>query len=82
MLAFYVIHSCTKHHRIIVKLMKGDVNFRTGSKSYLQFANEVYIYARVLPRFQRLLEASVSSVRIESWVPKMYYGFFGAVSGK
>lgn len=61
--------------------MKGDDNFRTGSRGYTQFANEVYIYATVLPRFQRLLSDTQSRLRIESWVPRMYYGFFGAVAG-
>lgn len=79
---FCIFCSLRKHHRIIVKLMKGDVVFRTASKSYLQFANEVYIYASVLPRFQRLLKNSASTVRIESWVPTIYYGFFGAITGE
>lgn len=60
--------------------MKGDLNFRTGSKSFQQFANEVYIYAKVLPCYTELLANSASTLRIDDLVARSYYGFFGAVN--
>ena len=66
--------------------MKGDDNFRTESKSYTQFANEVYAFTKIIPFYQEFCEkhtndAAGASVP-QSWVPFSYYGYFGKVPGR
>src|SRR5690349_19285521 len=57
---------------MIVKIMKGDKNFREATKSFTQCSNEVYIYKNVIPYFKKFLATSGASFDSE-WVPKVYY---------
>uniref|UniRef100_A0A1L8DN30 Putative juvenile hormone-inducible protein n=1 Tax=Nyssomyia neivai TaxID=330878 RepID=A0A1L8DN30_9DIPT len=68
-----------KNRDLIVKLMKGSNDFRTRSKSFIQFGNEVYIYGKVIPAFCKFLENKKTSIEWEKWVPKVYYSFYGVV---
>lgn len=67
---------------MIVKLMKGDEQFRNGTKSYTQFANEIYYYTRIQPCFEQMLADSRSSIAFENITPKVYLAFFGRIPGK
>lgn len=62
--------------------MRGDISFRESSKSYSQFANEVFIYAKVLPTYKQLLEEAKNvDIRVENWVPRSYVAKFGYIEG-
>lgn len=71
----------TTCHKLVVKLMKGDDNYRFASRSYVQFANEIYMYTQVLPQFEKLLRSSQSPLSLEDVTPRVFYGFFGQVAG-
>lgn len=67
---------------LIVKLMKGDVKFRETSLSYTQFSNEINIYGNVIPAFKKLLASSnTTSIKIDEWIPRVYYSYFGPYPG-
>lgn len=57
---------------MIVKIMKGDKDFRDATKSSTQCSNEVYIYKEVIPYYEKFLEASGSSLKAD-WTPKIYF---------
>lgn len=57
---------------MIVKIMKGDQDFREATKSSTQCSNEVYVYKEVIPYYQKFLDASGSSLKAD-WTPKIYY---------
>lgn len=61
-----------KTHQMIVKIMKGDKNFRDATKSSIQCSNEVYIYKNVIPYFQKFITKSGESVD-SKWVPRVYF---------
>uniref|UniRef100_A0A6P4E6B4 Uncharacterized protein LOC108039529 n=1 Tax=Drosophila rhopaloa TaxID=1041015 RepID=A0A6P4E6B4_DRORH len=65
---------------ILVKFMKGTEEFRKSSNSYIQFANEIFAYAEILPAYESLLRTShlVSDV-VGNWVPRCYFAKFGQV---
>lgn len=71
----------TSSHKLVVKLMKGDDAFRLGSRSYVQFSNEIYMYNVVIPTFAKLLRNSAALISFDDMIPKLYYGFFGQVPG-
>ncbi|EDW81830.1 uncharacterized protein Dwil_GK25451 [Drosophila willistoni] len=63
---------------LVVKFMKGSPEFRETSKSYTQFANEVYAYAEVLPAYEHLLRSSHLNTDIVSeFVPHPFLAKFG-----
>lgn len=62
--------------------MKGDNTFRTASNANIQFRNEVYSYNDVIPAYEHFLSGRTEKIRIDNWIPKVYYGFFGEVPGK
>ncbi|XP_053694599.1 uncharacterized protein LOC128742295 isoform X2 [Sabethes cyaneus] len=62
---------------LMVKVMKGDDAFRERSKAIVQFSNEIFIYTEVLPQFTELLQSSGSSIKGDSWCPKVFYGAAG-----
>lgn len=66
-----------EEHHIVVKLMKGSVEFRTTSKSYTQFSNEVFIYTDVIKAYKKLLKNEnipKSAIDPDKWVPVLYFG--------
>lgn len=66
-----------EEHHIIVKLMKGSAEFRTTSKSYTQFSNEVFIYNEVIRAYKKLLkDEGIPKTEIDpdKWVPILYFG--------
>ncbi|XP_013115896.2 uncharacterized protein LOC106093387 [Stomoxys calcitrans] len=72
-----------KERLLIAKFMKGDVAFRESSKSYVQFANEIFIYAQVLPEFEKLLKELqlTTQININDLVPKCYKAAYGYIEG-
>ncbi|KAH8343282.1 hypothetical protein KR059_007729 [Drosophila kikkawai] len=67
---------------VLVKFMKGTEEFRESSNSYIQFGNETFAYAEILPAYEHLLRASrLSSDVVTNWVPRCYYAKFGQVDG-
>ncbi|KAM7350206.1 uncharacterized protein ACRADG_008844 [Cochliomyia hominivorax] len=71
-----------KEHLLIAKFMRGDVAFRESSKSYIQFANEIYIYATVLPYYDKFLkELNIQDIKILELVPPTYKAEFGYIEG-
>lgn len=59
-------------HNMIVKIMKGDKNFRDSTKSSTLCSNEVYIYKEVIPYYQKFVADSGASLKAD-WVPRVYY---------
>ncbi|XP_075156520.1 uncharacterized protein LOC142229827 isoform X2 [Haematobia irritans] len=71
-----------KERLLIAKFMRGDFAFRESSKSYIQFANEIFIYAEVLLEFGKLLnELKVATLKINDFVPLCYKAEFGFIEG-
>ncbi|XP_017054730.1 uncharacterized protein LOC108097140 [Drosophila ficusphila] len=67
---------------VLVKFMKGTEEFREQSNSYIQFRNEVFAYAEILPAYENLLRMSnLSSEMVANWVPRCYFAKFGKVDG-
>lgn len=65
---------------VLVKFMKGTEEFRESSNSYIQFANEIFAYAEILPAYEHLLRTShLSSDVVTNWVPRCYFAKFGQV---
>lgn len=56
---------------LIVKIMKGDENFRVKSKAFLQSANEVFAYKSIIPYFTEY--ASETGNR---WTANIYFADF------
>lgn len=63
-----------KLHKLMVKIMKGDANFRLKSKATIQSANEIYVYKNVIPCFTEY--AKGTDIDIE-WIAKVYFADFG-----
>lgn len=64
-------------HHIVLKVMKGSSEFRTTSKSYTQFSNEVFVYTDVLKCYKKVLnDADIpkSVIDVDKWVPILYFG--------
>lgn len=57
---------------MIVKIMKGDKEFRDATKSSTQCSNEVYIYKSVIPYYQKFLSESGASIQ-GNWCPRVYF---------
>lgn len=57
---------------MIVKIMKGDKDFRDATKSSTQCSNEVFIYKNVIPYFKKFLLESKSTLSSD-WVPRVYF---------
>ncbi|XP_049311898.1 uncharacterized protein LOC105228483 isoform X1 [Bactrocera dorsalis] len=70
-----------KQRLLVAKFMKGDVSFRESSKSYIQFANEIFVYERALPAFAKVLAAAKLDITIDDWVPHPYVAKFGYIEG-
>uniref|UniRef100_T1PB49 Ecdysteroid kinase n=1 Tax=Musca domestica TaxID=7370 RepID=T1PB49_MUSDO len=67
---------------LIAKFMRGDVEFRESSKSYVQFANEIFIYSDVLPQYEKLLnELKITTLKITELAPSCYKAAFGYIEG-
>lgn len=66
-----------------MKFMKGSPEFRESSKSYTQFANEVFLYAELLPAYEQLLRGSkLETFVVDEFVPRAYCAKFGLVKGE
>lgn len=76
------VYRSVKQHKLIVKLMKGDEAFRFASRSNIQFSNEVFIYTKVIPAYREFLAACKSTISVDKWIPRVYYGYYGKVPGK
>lgn len=62
--------------------MRGERDFRQSSKSYIQFANEIYVYTSILAAFKEVMEvAEECSVKVEDLLPKCYVAEFGYIEG-
>ncbi|ALC49332.1 CG5126 [Drosophila busckii] len=71
-----------KQETMLVKFMKGSPEFRKDSKSYIQFANEVLVYAELLPAYEHLLRSSnLNTDLVEGFVPRCYFAQFGQIEG-
>ncbi|KAL7743054.1 hypothetical protein ACLKA6_005798 [Drosophila palustris] len=71
-----------KKELVLVKFMKGTKEFREASKSYIQFANEVFVYAEILPAYEQLLRQSkLNTTLVDEFVPRTYRAQFGVISG-
>ncbi|EDV99896.1 GH12146 [Drosophila grimshawi] len=88
MSAFYTIQldlrmpSGSKSELVIVKFMKGSKEFRESSKSYTQCANEIFLYAKLLPAFENLLRSSRLNTELAAqFVPRSYWATYGTVEG-
>jgi len=67
---------------VLVKFMKGTEDFRESSNSYIQFANEIFAYAEILPAYENVLRTShLESKVVTNWVPRCYFAKFGQVEG-
>jgi hypothetical protein len=62
-------------HQIILKIMKGDENFRTLAKSFLMCSNEIFIYKTVVPFFKKYLKDNDAKFfnPDEWWTPRVYF---------
>lgn len=49
--------------------MKGSEDFRKKSQSYLQFQNEIFMYDKILPFFQKYVKKKKMNFPPESWIP-------------
>ena len=67
---------------LIVKLMKGDSEFRLKTKSTIQFSNENYVYKNIIPYYKDFLDNSVTFFDINQWTPCVYYVNSGQLEGK
>ncbi|KAL9885432.1 uncharacterized protein ACN427_011859 [Glossina fuscipes fuscipes] len=71
-----------KERWFILKIMRGDKDFREYSKSYIQFANEIYVYTSVLAAFKEVMKvAEECSTKIDDLLPKCYVAEFGYIEG-
>lgn len=67
---------------VLVKFMKGTEEFRESSNSYIQFSNEIFAYAEILPAYENVLRTShLESEVVKNWVPRCYFARFGQVKG-
>lgn len=57
---------------MIVKIMKGDKNFRETTKSAMQCSNEIFIYKEVLPYLKKFIASSGAAVDSD-WCPRVYF---------
>ncbi|XP_017061084.2 uncharacterized protein LOC108101293 [Drosophila ficusphila] len=77
-----IIEDRVKTEVILIKFMKGTEEFRENSNSYIQFANEIFAYAEILPAYENVLRISHLEVDlVTNWVPKCYFAKFGQVEG-
>ncbi|EDV99900.1 uncharacterized protein LOC6565020 [Drosophila grimshawi] len=69
-----------KSELVLVKFMKGSKEFRESSKSYTQCANEIFLYAKLLPAFENLLRSSRLNTELAAqFVPRSYWATYGTV---
>ncbi|XP_034118257.1 uncharacterized protein LOC117577528 [Drosophila albomicans] len=74
--------SRVKQELVLVKFMKGEKTFRESSKAYVQFANEIFLYAEILPAYEQLLRSShLNTTLVEEFVPRNYRAQFGIIEG-
>ncbi|KAH8294530.1 hypothetical protein KR044_005846 [Drosophila immigrans] len=67
---------------VLVKFMKGEKEFRESSKAFTQFANEIFLYAEILPAYEQLLRSShLNTTLVEEFVPRVYRAQFGKIEG-
>ncbi|XP_058452726.1 uncharacterized protein LOC131431180 [Malaya genurostris] len=65
----------------MVKVMKGDDQFRENCNAKVQFSNEIYIYTEVLSHFKQLLSNSGSDISGNEWCPRVLFGKAGKFPG-
>lgn len=72
-------------HNVILKIMKGDDNFRSLSKSIQMCSNEVHVYKEIIPFFKKYLKDNNATLfnPDDWWTPRVYFadtGIFPALS--
>jgi Ecdysteroid kinase-like family len=70
-------------HHVVVKIMKGDENFRTLAKSELMCSNEVFIYKSVVPYFKKYLKDNnvTTLCADEWWTPRIFFADYDIFPG-
>lgn len=78
-----IVLSCSERQELVlVKFMKGSPEFRESGKCYTQFANEVFVYAELLPAYENLLrDSKLNTELVEQFVPRVYCAKFGLIKG-
>lgn len=66
-------------HNVILKIMKGDENFRSLSKSVQMCSNEVQVYKEIIPFFKKYLKDNDATLfnPDDWWTPKVYFADTG-----
>uniref|UniRef100_A0A182UUW8 CHK domain-containing protein n=1 Tax=Anopheles merus TaxID=30066 RepID=A0A182UUW8_ANOME len=62
----------TKCLTVMVKVMKGDDNFRQKSLGLVLFPNEIHVYSAVIPAFEQLVRDAGSSLDLRTLAPRIY----------
>jgi thiamine kinase-like enzyme len=61
-------------HKIFIKIMKENIEFREKTKSNVQCSNEIYIYQNVIPYFKNFLRnIPISTFNDDNWIPRIYF---------
>ncbi|XP_055639369.1 uncharacterized protein LOC129777235 [Toxorhynchites rutilus septentrionalis] len=71
----------SKDLNILIKVMKGDEDFRRQSLGLILFPNEINVYRNILPAFKQLITDSKSSIEAGTWCPRIYYSEQGSFPG-
>ena len=79
-----MLDACSDRKELVLaKFMKGSPEFRESSKCYTQFANEIFVYAELLPAYENLVRSSkLNTDLVEHLVPRVYCAKFGQIQGK
>uniref|UniRef100_A0A2M4A6M4 Putative juvenile hormone-inducible protein n=1 Tax=Anopheles triannulatus TaxID=58253 RepID=A0A2M4A6M4_9DIPT len=70
--------SSPKTLTLMVKVMKGDDDFRQKSLGLVLFPNEINVYSHVLPAFEQLVRESGAPIDLTTLCPRIYLAESGA----
>uniref|UniRef100_A0A182QRM3 CHK kinase-like domain-containing protein n=1 Tax=Anopheles farauti TaxID=69004 RepID=A0A182QRM3_9DIPT len=68
----HVITGASKSLTVMVKVMKGDDDFRKKSLGLVLFPNEINVYSAVIPTFERLVRDAGALIDFNTLVPRIY----------
>ncbi|XP_052867180.1 uncharacterized protein LOC128273284 [Anopheles cruzii] len=68
----HTVTSETKTLTLMLKMMKGDDDFRQKSLGLVLFPNEINVYSNVIPTFAGLVRASGAQIDLSSLCPRIY----------